>query len=123
MSSWRQGQQREHYFRRAKREGYRSRAAYKLKQINDRYHLIRPGDIVVDLGCAPGGCHRRRAALRPFRSPRSVSPASRRPSGPLCARYQVRAPVSPPVRRGPATARLAPASAQIVGFAAGAIGH
>ena len=55
MSRWRQGQHQEHYFRRAKREGYRSRAAYKLKQINDRYHLIRPGDIVVDLGCAPGG--------------------------------------------------------------------
>jgi 23S rRNA (uridine2552-2'-O)-methyltransferase len=55
MPRWMQERQRDHYFRRAKREGYRSRAAYKLKQINGRYHLIRRGDVVVDLGCAPGG--------------------------------------------------------------------
>lgn len=55
MSEWMQQRQRDHYFRKAKREGYRSRAAYKLKQINDRYHLIHWRDVVVDLGCAPGG--------------------------------------------------------------------
>jgi len=55
MSEWMQERRREHYFQRAKQEGYRSRAAYKLKQINERYHLIRRGDMVVDLGCAPGG--------------------------------------------------------------------
>lgn len=54
MSKWMHERLRDHYFRKAKREGYRSRAAYKLKQINDRYHLIRRGDVVVDLGCAPG---------------------------------------------------------------------
>jgi len=54
MSRWMQERQRDHYFRQAKQEGYRSRAAYKLKQINDRYHLIGRGDVVVDLGCAPG---------------------------------------------------------------------
>lgn len=54
MSKWTHERGREHYFRRAKREGYRARAAYKLKQINDRYHVIRRGDVVVDLGCAPG---------------------------------------------------------------------
>ena len=54
MSKWTQERQRDHYFRKARREGYRSRAAYKLKQINDRYHLIRRGHTVVDLGCAPG---------------------------------------------------------------------
>lgn len=43
------------YFRRAKREGYRSRAAYKLEEINRRFRLIRPGAAVVDLGAAPGG--------------------------------------------------------------------
>ncbi|MEA3345757.1 MAG: RlmE family RNA methyltransferase [Chloroflexota bacterium] len=54
MSKWVQKRQRDHYFRKAKREGYRSRAAYKLKQINERYHLIHRGDLVVDMGCAPG---------------------------------------------------------------------
>lgn len=40
--------------RRAAREGYRSRAAYKLLEIEDRYHVIRRGDSVIDLGAAPG---------------------------------------------------------------------
>jgi 23S rRNA (uridine2552-2'-O)-methyltransferase len=40
--------------RRAAREGYRSRAAYKLLEIQDRFHVIRRGDTVIDLGAAPG---------------------------------------------------------------------
>ena len=43
------------FFRKAKREGYRSRAAYKLLEINQRFRLIRAGHAVVDLGAAPGG--------------------------------------------------------------------
>ena len=43
------------FYRKAKNEGYRSRAAYKLLELNQRFHLIRPGDRVVDLGAAPGG--------------------------------------------------------------------
>lgn len=43
------------YYNRAKQEGYRSRAAYKLKQLNEEAGLIREGDTVVDLGAAPGG--------------------------------------------------------------------
>ena len=39
----------------AKTKGYRSRAAFKLREIDDRFHLIRRGARVVDLGCAPGG--------------------------------------------------------------------
>jgi 23S rRNA (uridine2552-2'-O)-methyltransferase len=49
-SQW--GQDR--YYRKAVREGYRSRAAYKLWEIQDRFHIIRPGDTIVDLGAAPG---------------------------------------------------------------------
>jgi 23S rRNA (uridine2552-2'-O)-methyltransferase len=43
------------YFKKAKQEGYRSRAAYKLLELQQRYRLLRPGDAVVDLGAAPGG--------------------------------------------------------------------
>lgn len=38
----------------AKREGYRARAAYKLREIDETLHLVKPGDLVVDLGSAPG---------------------------------------------------------------------
>jgi 23S rRNA (uridine2552-2'-O)-methyltransferase len=43
------------YYKRAKQEGYRSRAAYKLLELQQRFRLIRPGDVIVDLGAAPGG--------------------------------------------------------------------
>jgi len=43
------------YVKRAREEGYRSRAVYKLLEINERDHLLRPGMTVVDLGAAPGG--------------------------------------------------------------------
>jgi len=45
---------RDSAYTRALREGYRSRAAYKLIEIQDRYHIIREYDNVVDLGAAPG---------------------------------------------------------------------
>lgn len=48
-------QPKDAFYRRAKKEGYRSRAAYKLLELNQRFNLIRPGDRVVDLGAAPGG--------------------------------------------------------------------
>lgn len=47
--------QKDHYYWKAKDEGYRARSAYKLKQINEKFHLIKKGDFVVDLGAAPGG--------------------------------------------------------------------
>ncbi|NYT00513.1 MAG: RlmE family RNA methyltransferase [Methanocellales archaeon] len=45
----------DYFYRKAKKEGYRSRASYKLQQINAKYNVIRPDNIVVDLGAAPGG--------------------------------------------------------------------
>ncbi len=44
----------DHYFKQAKREGYVSRAAYKLLEIDDRRKVLRPGDRVLDCGAAPG---------------------------------------------------------------------
>ena len=52
---WLQRQLNDPYVARAKAEGYRSRAAYKLKELDERYHLLHPGMRVVDLGAAPGG--------------------------------------------------------------------
>ncbi len=52
---WLERQLNDPYVARAKREGFRSRAAYKLMEIDDKYHLLKPGKTVVDLGAAPGG--------------------------------------------------------------------
>lgn len=43
------------YVKRAQQEGYRSRAVYKLLELQERYHLFKPGMTVIDLGAAPGG--------------------------------------------------------------------
>jgi 23S rRNA (uridine2552-2'-O)-methyltransferase len=52
---WLERQLNDPYVARAKREGYRSRAAYKLIEIDDKNHLLKRGARVVDLGAAPGG--------------------------------------------------------------------
>jgi 23S rRNA (uridine2552-2'-O)-methyltransferase len=51
---WIERQINDPYVQRAKAEGYRGRAAYKLIEIDDRYRFLKPGAVVVDLGCAPG---------------------------------------------------------------------
>ncbi len=53
-SHWRTHQQDDRYFRLAREEGYRARSAYKLLQIDERFHILRRGATVVDLGAAPG---------------------------------------------------------------------
>jgi 23S rRNA (uridine2552-2'-O)-methyltransferase len=53
--AWVRERKRDYYYRLAKEEQYRSRAAYKLLEIVGKYGLIRRGDVVVDLGAAPGG--------------------------------------------------------------------
>jgi 23S rRNA (uridine2552-2'-O)-methyltransferase len=52
---WLQRQLNDPFVARAKREGFRSRAAYKLIEMDERYHLLKPGQRIVDLGAAPGG--------------------------------------------------------------------
>src|SRR6187549_1952754 len=52
---WLQRQLNDPYVARARAEGYRSRAAYKLVEIDDRFGFLKPGGRIVDLGCAPGG--------------------------------------------------------------------
>lgn len=52
---WRAERRKDKYYRKAKQEHYRSRAAYKLKQLDFRFDLITQGDVIVDLGASPGG--------------------------------------------------------------------
>ena len=52
---WLQRHFNDEYVKKAQREGYRSRAAYKLFEIQEKDRLIKPGQVVVDLGAAPGG--------------------------------------------------------------------
>ncbi len=53
--NWLQEHVNDPYVKQAQKEGYRSRASYKLLQLNERDRLIRPGMLIVDLGAAPGG--------------------------------------------------------------------
>jgi len=53
--AWIKARKKDPFYRAAKRQAYRSRAAIKLSQIDRRYGIFRPGDTVVDLGASPGG--------------------------------------------------------------------
>ena len=52
--AWLQRQARDPYVARAQKEGYRARAAYKIIELNEKYHFFKNGQVVVDLGAAPG---------------------------------------------------------------------
>lgn len=52
---WLERQLNDPYVAEAKRQGYRSRAAFKLIQLDEKYHFLSKGKTIVDLGCAPGG--------------------------------------------------------------------
>src|ERR1700724_3373340 len=54
-SQWLQEHVNDPYVKQAQKDGYRSRASYKLLQLNEKDRLIRPGMLIVDLGSAPGG--------------------------------------------------------------------
>src|SRR5690348_8106112 len=53
--AWLERQLNDPYVAEARRQGYRSRAAFKLIEIDDKYHWLKPGQKIVDLGAAPGG--------------------------------------------------------------------
>jgi 23S rRNA (uridine2552-2'-O)-methyltransferase len=53
--SWRERQEKDPYVQRARKEGWRSRAVFKLEQIDQKERFIKPGIVCVDLGSAPGG--------------------------------------------------------------------
>jgi len=53
-SSWRERQEKDPYVKRARKEGWRSRAVFKLEQIDQKERLLKPGMVCVDLGSAPG---------------------------------------------------------------------
>ncbi|MDY9922473.1 RlmE family RNA methyltransferase [Methanobacterium sp.] len=55
MSQWNKERKNEEYYKKAKKQDYRSRASFKLQQLNRKYKIIKKGDFVVDLGAAPGG--------------------------------------------------------------------
>jgi len=55
MTRWYKEKKREHFYKEAKKIGYRARSAFKLKQIQNKFKIIRNGDVIVDLGAAPGG--------------------------------------------------------------------
>jgi len=55
MTRWYREKKKEHFYKEAKKIGYRARSAFKLKQIQKKFRIIKKGDLVIDLGAAPGG--------------------------------------------------------------------
>jgi len=55
LSRWKHERANDYYYKKAKETGYRSRAAYKLKQINSKFNIFEEAENVLDLGAAPGG--------------------------------------------------------------------
>ena len=52
---WYQEKKREHFYKQAKKDGYRARSAFKLKQIQNKFKILKQRNVVIDLGAAPGG--------------------------------------------------------------------
>jgi len=55
MTRWYTEKKHEHFYKEAKRVGYRARSAFKLQQVQKKFDLLSMGDVVLDLGAAPGG--------------------------------------------------------------------
>ena len=55
MTRWYREKKKEHFYKEAKKVGYRARSAFKLKQIQNKFKIIQKGDSILDFGAAPGG--------------------------------------------------------------------
>ena len=55
MTRWYSERKKDHYYKEAKKQGYRARSAFKLLQIQNRYRVLKKGCVVIDLGASPGG--------------------------------------------------------------------
>jgi 23S rRNA (uridine2552-2'-O)-methyltransferase len=99
---WLERQLNDPYVAEAKRQGYRSRSAFKLAEIDDKYGFLKPGAAVVDLGAAPGGWSQ--VAAERVRAAKATAPWwpstctawSRSPASPSCTRISMM-----PMRRTP----------------------
>jgi 23S rRNA (uridine2552-2'-O)-methyltransferase len=122
---WLQRQLNDPYVAEAQRLGYRSRAAFKLLELDQRFHLLRPGQRVVDLGAAPGGWTQVAvAATRAERGPGRVVAVDLLDMPPLAGAILVHADFLDAATVGAITAALeAPADLVLSDMAAPATGH
>jgi 23S rRNA (uridine2552-2'-O)-methyltransferase len=102
---WLSRQLNDPYVEEAKRRGLRSRAAFKLDEIDDKYRFLKPGMVVVDLGAAPGGwsqvaAERVNSGAGKARCSPSISPTSRRSLASTCSSSTWASP-TPPIASSP----------------------
>ena len=74
--NWLHGHINDPYVKLAQKEGFRARAAYKLQEIDEEEKLIRPGQVIVDLGCTPGSWARMVSISGPNSRPNTTVVAS-----------------------------------------------
>lgn len=83
--SWLKRQINDPYVHEAQQKGYRSRAAFKLLQIQERFKILKPGHVVIDLGCAPGSWCQvcREIVIKPSAAPGMVIGVDLQPVDPI----------------------------------------
>jgi 23S rRNA (uridine2552-2'-O)-methyltransferase len=122
---WLERQLNDPYVHEAKRRGYRSRAAFKLAEIDDQFRFLRPGARVVDLGCAPGGwCQVAVQRIRPLETGGRVVGIDLTPVEPIAGATILRGDFMD--EQAPALLKAAldgPADAVLSDMAAPATGH
>jgi 23S rRNA (uridine2552-2'-O)-methyltransferase len=122
---WLERQLNDPYVRRARSEGYKSRSAYKLIELDDKYRLLKPGGKVVDLGAAPGGWSQVAAErVRAGNGPGRVVAVDNQDMAPIAGVDFLRLDFLAPEAPGRLAAALAgPADVVLCDMAANATGH
>ena len=122
---WLERQLNDPYVRRARSEGYKSRSAYKLIELDDKYRLLKPGGKVVDLGAAPGGWSQVAAErVRAGNGPGRVVAVDHQDMAPIAGVDFLRLDFLAPEAPGRLAAALAgPADVVLCDMAANATGH